>query len=294
MLIENMRIVRYMLLTLIVVSGLLLGVRSSTCADQTGGPFLTLQQKLSADGFGGERLQALYQRPEVYFDTKTVGLFFVHNEATLNYGQFTSRSLIRKARDYMQQFQAELQKAETVFGVDAEVITAIILVETKLGRYLGGSHIFRTLSTMAALTDPELQEKLWRKIPADRRISRQAFDKKVARRSGWAYKELKALLTYSGQEGLDPAGLYGSYAGALGISQFMPTNILAYARDGNGDGKIDLFDHADAIASVASYLQHYGWRPGIDRQKAFDVVYRYNHSDYYVKTILKISDLLKG
>jgi membrane-bound lytic murein transglycosylase B len=86
----------------------------------------------------------------------------------------------------------------------------------------------------------------------------------------------------------------GSYAGALGLAQFMPSNILAYGKDGNGDGRIDLFDHADAIFSIASYLKHYGWKPGIDDKKAYSVVYRYNHSKYYVNTILKIRNLLEG
>ena len=55
------------------------------------------------------------------------------------------------------------------------------------------------------------------------------------------------------------------------------------AKDGNGDGRIDLFDDADAIFSIASYLKHYGWAPGIDRDSAYKVVYHYNHSKYYVK-----------
>ena len=93
---------------------------------------------------------------------------------------------------------------------------------------------------------------------------------------------------------MDPAGIQGSYAGALGIPQFMPTNIRALARDGNDDGRIDLFDHADAIPSVASYLKHYGWRPGINGKKAYEVLLNYNYSKPYAKTILKISRLLKG
>ena len=67
---------------------------------------------------------------------------------------------------------------------------------------------------------------------------------------------------------------------------------MAYARDGNQDGVIDLFTHADAMASIASFLKRYGWKPGIETEKAKKVIYRYNHSDYYVNTILKISELL--
>ena len=80
----------------------------------------------------------------------------------------------------------------------------------------------------------------------------------------------------------------------MGISQFMPSNILIFAEDGDNDGRIDLFTHADAIASVANYLKQNGWRRGIDRKKARKVVWTYNHSDYYVNIIFKISDKLKG
>ncbi|MBW1751677.1 MAG: lytic murein transglycosylase, partial [Deltaproteobacteria bacterium] len=80
----------------------------------------------------------------------------------------------------------------------------------------------------------------------------------------------------------------------LGIAQFMPSSILAYAKDGNNDGQIDLFNHADAITSIASYLKHFGWHPGIDKKGAKKVIYRYNKSNYYVDAILKISVLLKG
>jgi len=78
----------------------------------------------------------------------------------------------------------------------------------------------------------------------------------------------------------------------LGIAQFMPSSILSFAKDGDGDGSVDLFNHADAIISIATYLGHYGWHTGIDRKDAYKVIYHYNHSKYYVNTILKISELL--
>lgn len=265
----------------------------AVCADSHGKKFDSLQQRLVKDGYDREKLRVLYGRSDVFFDTRTVARFFVHSEASLDYDQFAGRRLIGKARKYMLDYQRELENAEKQYGVDPEIITAILLVETKLGTYLGRSQILRTLSTMAALTDPGLRNVLWTKIPSNRRLSRVEFEKKADRRSDWAYRELKALLKYADREKLDPAALYGSYAGALGISQFMPSNIIAYARDGNGDGKVDLFDHADAIASAASYLKHYGWRHGIDEKKAFNVIRQYNHSDPYVRTILKIAMLLK-
>ena len=126
------------------------------------------------------------------------------------------------------------------------------------------------------------------------KLSRKKFDKKAIKKAAWAYKELKALLSYTANENMNPLTIYGSYAGAIGISQFMPSNILAYAEDGDNNGTVDLYTHADAIASTANYLKNFGWKTDIDRKKAFKVIYKYNHSSYYVNTVLEISDLLKG
>jgi membrane-bound lytic murein transglycosylase B len=80
----------------------------------------------------------------------------------------------------------------------------------------------------------------------------------------------------------------------VGYAQFMPTSILAYAQDGDRDGRIDLLVHADALASIANYLKRHGWQPGISREKQEKAIYAYNPSSYYVNAILKVADLLKG
>jgi membrane-bound lytic murein transglycosylase B len=266
----------------------------ATAKDEAKEFFNALQQRLVADGFDPVRIKNLYDHDDVFFESKGVSLYFLHNEATLDYKKLTERSWIREGRVYMQEQDKALQKALKEYGVDPSVITAIILVETKFGRYVGNRSIISILSTMAALTDAAPREYLWRQLPEDRRLERNRYDQKVDQKAGWAYKELKAFLTYTEQHQIDAAAIKGSYAGALGIAQFMPSNILAYGQDGDGDGRIDLFNDADAIISIASYLKHFGWKPGLNRKQAYKVVYHYNHSKYYVNTILEIADLLEG
>jgi membrane-bound lytic murein transglycosylase B len=256
--------------------------------------FESLQKRLVEDGLDKHRISELYKRPEVYFETKGVSRFLVHREASLNYHQFTSKKSIRNALKYMEQHQQILELTEKAYGVDKEVITAIILVETRLGILLGGPSVLNTLSTMAALADPDVRNMFWGKVSKSTRLTREQFDKWVKRKSSWAYKELKAFLKYTAKENMDPAAVSGSYSGALGIGQFMPTNILAFAQDGDNNDSIDVFNHSDAIASIANYLKHYGWYPGIDGKKAYKVIYHYNHSPQYVDTILKVSALLKS
>ncbi len=277
-----------------IVIAMILTPWARVAADTDTSLFTTLQDTLIKDGFSKNEIHSLYQHKGATFDAKSVSLFFMHRESTLNYNQFSAQNNLDKAREYMATHEAILNKVAQDTGVSPQVITAIILVETKFGTYLGNRNIFNTLSTMAALKDPSVLETFWEMVPAERRLERKAFEKKAKQKSGWAYGELKAFIQYTKREKISPHNIKGSYAGALGIAQFMPSSILSYARDGNQDNRIDLFDHADAIASIGNYLKAFGWHPGIDRKKAYKIVLRYNNSSYYANTVLKVADKLKG
>ncbi len=255
--------------------------------------FESVIARLQKDGFAKEELSKLYQDPQVAFNVDGVSAFFRHSEGRLNYGQFLSLINIAKARYYLSKHQAALSGAQRQFKVDPEVIVAIILVETRLGTYLGKSRVFNILSTMASLQDQDAREKLWREMPSQGRYDRVRFEKKADQRAPWAYDELKAFLRYSLDTDIDPLHVEGSYAGAMGICQFMPSNIARYGADGNGDGRINLFDHTDAIFSVARYLQEHGWKPGLNEAEAIRIVKRYNYSEPYAKTVLGVAQKLK-
>jgi membrane-bound lytic murein transglycosylase B len=256
--------------------------------------FESVQKRLIKDGFDSEKIKTLYSRPQVSFEADGVTVFFTYSEAKVDYDQFANDWSIRKAKEFMEIHQEKLSRAESAYGVESQVITAILLVETGLGATLGERSTLNTLSTMASLVDPDVRNMFWEMIPDSKRIPRKQFEEKANRKSRWAYRELKAFLTYAYREGFDPAEIPGSIAGAIGLAQFMPSNILAYGKDGNNDGAIDLHNHADSMASIANFLKRHGWRPGISQKKAEKIIYYYNHSSYYVKTILKIANLLKA
>ena len=272
----------------------LLSIQTPALAINSEPYFKTLQKRLIQDGFDKGRIKELYGKPQVYFEKTSVSRFIMHREATLNYDQFSSPASIRKARQYMQKHQSILASTTQSYGVDKEIITAIILVESQLGNFLGGPLTVNMLSTMASLYDSNVRAMFWNETLKSQKLSRKRYEKWARKKSNWAYSELKAFLKYTAKENIDPVTVYGSYAGALGIAQFMPSSILAYAKDGDNDGQIDLFNHADAITSIASYLKHFGWHTGIDKKGAKKVIYRYNNSDYYVDAVLKVSALLKG
>ena len=164
---------------------------------EKGNEFNALIQKLIQDGFEKNRIEQLFSNKNVFFNPEGVSLFFIHTESSLDYDQFISKKSIAKALKYMDEHQDALDRAQKIYSVDKTIITAILLVETRLGTYLGKRTVINTLSTMAALTDETLQKKIWDSIPDKKKPKKEDFIKKVKQRSKWGYSELKALIKFS-------------------------------------------------------------------------------------------------
>ncbi len=256
--------------------------------------YSSLKKKLVDDGFDKTWVQKLYGQSGIAFETKGLSLFFAHSEASLDYSQFFSDGSIKKAKRYLNKHGQYLDIIEEKYGVEKEIIIAVMLVETRLGKNTGGRSVLNTLSTMAALSDSEVRDLIWKKNSELRKGNREQYIKWSKKKSKWAYSELKAFLKYTQDSDINPVLVKGSYAGAFGIPQFMPSNISKFAKDGDKDGRIDLFIHADAMASIANYLKHYGWKPGLDRKGKYKVLLHYNYSKYYANTLIDIAGKLKG
>ena len=117
---------------------------------------------------------------------------------------------------------------------------------------------------------------------------------KMPRRSKWAQKELVAYLSYCYTDNIPPHSIVGSYAGAFGYGQFIPTSFKSYAKDGNKDGIRQPFVWADVFASIANYLVKNGYpvNDKSDSKKVYKSVYAYNHADNYVKAVLELREEL--
>ena len=148
-----------------------------------------------------------------------------------------------------------LKKAEQVFGVPPEIVVGIIGVETIYGQQMGGFRVIDALATLAFDFPPGRKD-----------------------RSPFFRDELESYLLMCHLEAIDPLQLKGSYAGALGMPQFMPSSVNKYAIDFDGDGHIDLHANtADVIGSVAHYLAEFGWQRGLPTR--FDVAAPVETSD---------------
>ena len=149
---------------------------------------------------------------------------------------FLKESKVRKGVAFMHAQRHWLQKAYRRYGVEPEYIAAIIGIESHYGVNRGKFPVFDTLTTLA-------------------------FEKN--RRQRFYRKELEAFLLMTQREKVNPKNVRGSYAGAIGLGQFMPSNYLHYVVDFNGDGFHQMNNYADAIGSIAHYFKRHGWKKGM-------------------------------
>ena len=162
--IERIWILPIILLSLIILP--LVAPAPAKATTETNDPnFASVQKRLIKDGFDSEKIKSLYRRPQVVFEAKGVTVFFTYSEAKMDYDQFANDWSIRKAKKFMQAHQEDLLRVEKAYGVESQVITAILLVETGLGSSTGNWSALNTLSTMAALKEPEARKNFWEMIP---------------------------------------------------------------------------------------------------------------------------------
>ncbi len=197
-----------------------------------------IQELVAEQGFDGAELEALFAGAER--KDKILEAIARPAEKTKPWHKyrkiFVTDTRTEQGLEFYRLYAASLQRAEREYGVSAEIIVAIIGVETRYGRNKGSWLVLDALSTLA-------------------------FD--YPQRSAFFRRELKEYLLMTREQNLSAAELLGSYAGAMGYGQFIPSSYRAYAVDFDGDGIVDIINNpVDAIGSVANYFSRHGWRTG--------------------------------
>lgn len=205
---------------------------------------------------------------------------YLRKESKDIYRKFLNPQVVDRGRAYMREHRAELNKAAARYGVAPEVIVAILTVESDLGNATGKYPVFNVFASLAVMDKPEVI----REVGLD-----SSLQARLHKKAAWAQGELLTFLKYCRAKGLDPYFYKGSWAGAMGFCQFLPTSLKNCGADGDGDGRVDLFTHADAISSIACYLHQSGFKQQ-NRSSWRRAVYRYNHSEAYVDTILQLAN----
>jgi membrane-bound lytic murein transglycosylase B len=265
-------------------------------SSETFTPFQSLIDRLSQDGFDSEFLSNLLSdaRAEVNPSMMTIYLNLNSRETPELYMQFLNEELILLSKKFLKQNLKILKKMENRFHVDKEVVVAILLVESRFGENIGKYRVIPTLASMAVMDSAENLQKNYQVLKeTNQELSYEWLESFAKRKANWAYDELKCFLRIIQNEEVDPLEVYGSYAGALGMAQFIPSSYLIFAQSNNGLEKW-LLNKEEAIFSIGNYLKSHGWKQNLPIEKKRKVLWYYNHSEPYVETILQLSQKIKN
>ena len=194
-----------------------------------------IEEMVTKHGFEESYLIEIFQSAEK--KEKIINSMNRPAEKKFSWAQYKARLIspirVNNGADFLQRFLPEFEKAEEKFGVPKEIIAAIIGIESSYGSITGRERVIDSLSTLA-------------------------FD--YPRRSNFFTKQLEHFLLLAREEKLDAFSMKGSYAGAMGYGQFIPSSYRSYAIDFDNDGMRNIVTNpVDAIGSVANYLSKHGW-----------------------------------
>lgn len=204
-----------------------------------------IDQMVSKHGFDRTELESVFRKTR-YVDTTIQLMKPAPPGRPKNWAAYRARFVepvrINSGVAFWDTHADALARAEEKYGVPAEIIVGIIGVETVYGRHTGNFRVLDAVTTLA-FDYPNTANRV--------------------RRMEFFRGEIENTLLFARESGIDPFSLLGSYAGAIGWPQFMPSSIRKFAVDFDGDGKIDLRNSpVDAIGSVAHFLVEHGWKPG--------------------------------
>ena len=213
-----------------------------------------------------------------------------HEETAEQYAHQLSALQIDNCMEFWNDKSERILTGADRYGIPPEIVVAILKVETNFGRYSGKVPLFNVFWSLSLADHPDVVDE----ILIGQGDEREEQKRRLLRRARWGRSELLVLidLIKSGTEE-ELIWVKGSWAGAFGLPQFIPSSYLAYARDGDDDDILDLYDYDDAAASIAYYLQANGWKGRIDRDRQKKVIMRYNHSVHYADCILALADSIR-
>jgi membrane-bound lytic murein transglycosylase B len=256
--------------------------------------YQSLVHRLSQDGFDAGFLSRLLMDSRAEPIPSVMSIPLTTREVPEIYEQFLTPEAILLAKKFLQENLTMLNEVEKRFSVDREVVTAILLVESRFGENIGKLRVIPTLASMAVMDSPDNVETNYSTLRiANPEITYDWVQGVAKKKAGWAYQELKSFLLIVLRENVDPLDIRGSYAGAVGMAQFVPSSYLGYAESKNGFERW-LTSKEDAVFSIGNYLKSHGWNKNLTLDKKKRVLWYYNHSKPYIETVLLIAQKIKN
>jgi membrane-bound lytic murein transglycosylase B len=249
-------------------------------------------------GVDKEYIQQLLQDSMTSFDEKYVRTNVTNFATKPDYSHNWNSEAVANVREFLTKHEDLLHRADSIHGVPPSIIAALLWVETKHGRVTGKHHVPSVYLSVMLSNEPAFIESNTLLVMKAKSIDsskidsvRESLTKRADRKVNWAAQQLKALHSIQVRKTMNTLTLRGSWAGAFGLTQFLPSSYVSSAADGNGDGTIDLYQIDDAVFSVANYLDRAGWGKTPEQQRK--AIHHYNNSDDYVNAVMKLASMAR-
>lgn len=260
--------------------------------------FAPVIKRLRIEGMDSCFIEEMMSDTRIHFDESLVRINVTGYRKAADYSHNYNAFSVKNAKEFLSVHEETFSAAEKKYSVDREVIASILWIETKNGQVLGRNHVISVFLSIALANEPYYVKKNKDNLRQNEpNLSPSALDsldgiieKRALKKANWSVGELKSLEKMA-KKNSSVFSLYGSWAGAFGMTQFLPSSYLQWAADGNGDNLIDLFAVEDAIFSIANYLKTNGW--GNSRKEQEKAVFHYNNSKDYVNAVLTLAEKLK-
>jgi membrane-bound lytic murein transglycosylase B len=249
--------------------------------------------------FVREALQSY--EPEGFATVTKLNLLGFLQPAGQHMDRVTSES-VRETAEFLKEYQKDFDRAEKKYKVPANVVSALLWIETRHGEDKGRFHILSVYMHLLQVERSSIRKELTSLAFEKNRQNDQGFSEKELKKimkertrtkSDWAREQLMALAQLQKKHQLNLKTLRGSYAGAFGIPQFIPTSYRDFARAAQSKSAPDLTKPQDSIMSVAHYLSKHGWKSRRPKTH-LTALMKYNNSRDYAESILQISKKAQG
>lgn len=258
--------------------------------------FMPVVEELIRQGVDTNFIYRTLEHPNTTFNERYVRINVNNFASKPDYSHNWSPKSISKTVKFINSNSEILSLVELKYGVPKEIIASILFIETRHGEYLGNNNILSVYYSTALCNQNVFIAKNKESLKQDFNGTNEEFatlnnkiEERSQKKSKWAIEQLKALAEIEKTSHISIYDLEGSWAGAFGMSQFLPSSYLSWAVDGNGDNTINLFETSDAVFSVANYLKSNGWDNDFESQRK--AVFHYNNSSAYVDAVFKLAKL---
>lgn len=252
-----------------------------------------LAAQLRKAGVAESDIVAIYSDPRMPHFT-LVPFKVRPKEPSTMYTSFNKDSFAQLGASFIEEYDHEFDKMEHAYDVPREVVTAILVIETQLGKHTGNEIIVHRLSRLAAVLDPNNIQETYRRLKAtDSTVTLSDVKARGRYLEDTFLPEIPAMLEISKRNQVHVFHILGSSAGAFGIPQFLPSAFIKYGVDGDGDGYVSLFNKVDALWSAGNYLAAFGYKSELPYAQRRKVIWEYNRSDAYIDTVLRLAERIR-